>query len=272
MTRSWVHGQEQSGQLSPNGPSSEIILNWYSIPGQINCSQDVSLQDVRDQGQNDSVPRVTARKRDPRDLITMFGEKACWRSETRQRKDIEKVTAAVVDLQLYCIIRGPYRSSEIPAAMSKREVSMFAAQGVDVDAPRAKRHRGPAAAPGSPAKEEVHSPNGVDVKAEGTDIALAKEDGEVVKEKGLKLWHVVKDAVNKECVIAVLILFAVCISVTAAVNPRTLTHFHLFVFNLFAKLISRFPQRQIPILRLSTTAFQTTIPRLLRADKASSVS
>lgn len=84
--------------------------------------------------------------------------------------------------------------------MSKREVSMFAAQGVDVDAPRAKRHKGPTAAPSSPAKDVSTSPNGVFPKVEGGDGEMVKEGAEVVKEKGLKLWHLVKDAVNKECV------------------------------------------------------------------------
>ncbi|THH27664.1 hypothetical protein EUX98_g6524 [Antrodiella citrinella] len=93
--------------------------------------------------------------------------------------------------------------------MSKREASMFAAQGVvDVDAPRAKRHKpGPqghsssTGQPSSPAKDEQHgAANGREVKQEqieGAEDAVV-EDPEVVKEKALKVWQTVKDAVNKE--------------------------------------------------------------------------
>ncbi|KAI0783097.1 hypothetical protein C8Q75DRAFT_726585 [Abortiporus biennis] len=69
---------------------------------------------------------------------------------------------------------------------------MFAAQGVDVDAPRAKRHK-----PAPPAE----SSSDVAVKSEGNeggDGNLKVEDPHVVKEKGLKLWQTVKDATNKE--------------------------------------------------------------------------
>ena len=98
--------------------------------------------------------------------------------------------------------------------MSKREASMFAAQGVvDVDAPRAKRHKpGPqtpgahAAQSSSPAKDDQSgAPNGKEVKQEQIEGAEGKvgevvDDPEVVREKGLKVWQAVKDAVNKECV------------------------------------------------------------------------
>ncbi|THG94578.1 hypothetical protein EW026_g6921 [Hermanssonia centrifuga] len=80
--------------------------------------------------------------------------------------------------------------------MSKREASMFAAQGVDVDAPRAKRHKASASSP-TVAKEDVGAMNG-----NGGEEVVKMEDVQdepvVVKEKGLKLWQTIKDAVNKE--------------------------------------------------------------------------
>ena len=83
--------------------------------------------------------------------------------------------------------------------MGKREASMFAAQleGVDLDAPRAKRHK----TTSSPVavKEETTVTNGMN--GEDAPVAEMKEDLEVVKEKGLQLWQAIKDAVNKECVI-----------------------------------------------------------------------
>lgn len=89
--------------------------------------------------------------------------------------------------------------------MSKREATMFAAQGVDVDAPRAKRHKlaAPAAAGGGSkpgANQDTKVTNGVAVKQEEDETA--GEDREMVKERGLRLWQIVKDAVNKECVIS----------------------------------------------------------------------
>lgn len=83
--------------------------------------------------------------------------------------------------------------------MSKREATIFAAQGVDVDAPRAKRHK-PVPQPqlvSSPRKGESEAGNGVAVKAETQEVK-ALEDVAVVREKGLKLWQIIKDAVNKE--------------------------------------------------------------------------
>ncbi|KAI0348282.1 Bromodomain-containing protein [Trametopsis cervina] len=85
--------------------------------------------------------------------------------------------------------------------MSKREVSMFAAQGVDIDAPRAKRHKPgqPSGSASSPPREEHDAPNGASAaggKAE--EGAKVKEDPEVVKERGLRLWQVIKDATSKE--------------------------------------------------------------------------
>lgn len=78
---------------------------------------------------------------------------------------------------------------------------MFAAQGVDLDAPRAKRHKpGPVTAtPSSPPKDERVVYHGG--FADGGDNENTKEDPEQVKERGLQLWQVIKDAANKECVI-----------------------------------------------------------------------
>ncbi|RPD57080.1 Bromodomain-containing protein [Lentinus tigrinus ALCF2SS1-6] len=78
--------------------------------------------------------------------------------------------------------------------MSKREARSFAAAGVDVDAPRAKRRReGPATS--NP------DANG-DSKDSAEDGAIPAEDKETVREKGLQLWTALKDAVNKEGEIA----------------------------------------------------------------------
>ena len=77
---------------------------------------------------------------------------------------------------------------------------MFAAQldGVDLDAPRAKRHKTTASSPVA-VKEETVVTNGVN--GESTPAVEAKEDLAMVKERGLQLWQAIKDAVNKECVI-----------------------------------------------------------------------
>ncbi|OBZ79548.1 Protein polybromo-1 [Grifola frondosa] len=86
-------------------------------------------------------------------------------------------------------------------AMSKREASMFAAAGVDIDAPRAKRRKENPAPSASPvaAKEHVVIVDGDGVvKSEGVGAEAAREDSHTVQEKGLQLWHMVKDAVNKE--------------------------------------------------------------------------
>ncbi|KAF7796572.1 hypothetical protein EIP86_007753 [Pleurotus ostreatoroseus] len=81
--------------------------------------------------------------------------------------------------------------------MGKREASMFAAQleGVDLDAPRAKRHKAAASSPVA-IKDEPGPANGT--LDAGPSAQDAKDDPETVKEKGLKLWQAVKDAVNKE--------------------------------------------------------------------------
>lgn len=92
--------------------------------------------------------------------------------------------------------------------MGKREASMFAAQleGVDVDAPRAKRQKTTAGNTVT-AKEEPAATNGLN----GGDVQAAdgNDDPEVVREKGLKLWQAIKDAVNKECVTLTLSIVAV---------------------------------------------------------------
>lgn len=82
--------------------------------------------------------------------------------------------------------------------MSKREASQIAAAaGVDIDAPRAKRRKD--AAPDS--KQSTGASGADAVKKEGEGSEPPKRDPpEVVQERGLKLWTVVKDAVDKECV------------------------------------------------------------------------
>ncbi|KAI0654484.1 Bromodomain-containing protein [Cubamyces menziesii] len=89
--------------------------------------------------------------------------------------------------------------------MSKREARTFAAAGVDVDAPRAKRRK---EAPATPST----SPNGkkdpetlnttVEAQQDHENTGSASEDKETVREKGLQLWQTLKDAVNKEGQIA----------------------------------------------------------------------
>ena len=83
--------------------------------------------------------------------------------------------------------------------MGKREADMFAAQleGVDLDAPRAKRHK-TAASSSVVVKEEAGSTGGA--SSAQAEAKAASEDPQAVKEKGLKLWQAIKDAVNKECV------------------------------------------------------------------------
>lgn len=82
--------------------------------------------------------------------------------------------------------------------MSKREASQIAAAaGVDIDAPRAKRRKD--AAPDS--KQSTGASSADAAKKEGEGSELPKRDSPaVVHEKGLTLWTVVKDAVDKECV------------------------------------------------------------------------
>ncbi|KAI8990698.1 Bromodomain-containing protein [Trametes punicea] len=85
--------------------------------------------------------------------------------------------------------------------MSKREARSFAAAGVDIDAPRAKRRKeAPATASTSPdSKQNVDAVNTQsDAKKDDENAEKIGEDQEVVREKGLQLWQTVKDAVNKE--------------------------------------------------------------------------
>ncbi|GBE77565.1 Bromodomain-containing protein [Sparassis latifolia] len=79
--------------------------------------------------------------------------------------------------------------------MSKREASHLAAAGVDIDAPRAKRRK-EATAPGE--EHTTSADKTANGKSDATAAGAVKEDPEAVKEKGTRLWQVVKDAVNKE--------------------------------------------------------------------------
>ncbi|OCH86654.1 Bromodomain-containing protein [Obba rivulosa] len=84
--------------------------------------------------------------------------------------------------------------------MSKREASILGGGGIDIDAPRAKRRK--EAVSSSPPKDHANgtgaAPSATS-EAEGAAATVTvKEDAGEVKEKGLKLWHTVKDAVNKE--------------------------------------------------------------------------
>ncbi|KIP11141.1 hypothetical protein PHLGIDRAFT_28067 [Phlebiopsis gigantea 11061_1 CR5-6] len=74
---------------------------------------------------------------------------------------------------------------------------MFAAQGVDVDAPRAKRQKtGAATAATATANGDAATANGTE-SISGENSRLV-EDPEQVKERGLKLWQTIKDAKDKE--------------------------------------------------------------------------
>ncbi|KAI0778968.1 Bromodomain-containing protein [Trametes elegans] len=88
--------------------------------------------------------------------------------------------------------------------MSKREARTFAAAGVDVDAPRAKRRRdAPATTSTSPngkhAADATHSNGGANGDGESGGTG---ESRDVVREKGLQVWQSLQDAVNKEGQIA----------------------------------------------------------------------
>jgi hypothetical protein len=81
--------------------------------------------------------------------------------------------------------------------MSKRELGKLASV-VDVDAPRAKRRR-------EAAPQEEKKPD-ADMDLDATGETNVKQEQDVAtkvvqaKEQGLRLWHIVKDAVDKECV------------------------------------------------------------------------
>ncbi|KAH9932045.1 RSC complex protein [Epithele typhae] len=90
--------------------------------------------------------------------------------------------------------------------MSKRETRSFAASGVDVDAPRAKRRKEASATSTSGTSITIKplvnaSPIG-DAPAGDESGASPVEDPAVVKEKGLGVWNTLKDAVNKDGQIA----------------------------------------------------------------------
>ncbi|KAH9829449.1 Bromodomain-containing protein [Rhodofomes roseus] len=79
--------------------------------------------------------------------------------------------------------------------MSKREASQIAAAaGVDIDAPRAKRRK---EAPAD-SKPLAGTSNADGVKKEGESSEPKRDGPEVIKEKGLRLWTTVKDAVDKD--------------------------------------------------------------------------
>lgn len=84
---------------------------------------------------------------------------------------------------------------------------MFAAQGVDVDAPRAKRQKTVAAgAQNTGGSGEASTANGAGDGLGENERHV--EDPEQVKERGLKLWQTIKDAKDKECVTLALSILA----------------------------------------------------------------
>lgn len=87
--------------------------------------------------------------------------------------------------------------------MSRREAREIAPDGVDIDAPRAKRRRaeGPVSSTTSDKSLKADPDASKTVKEEAIDAATKVEDPEEVKQKGLSLWQTVKDAVSKECVV-----------------------------------------------------------------------
>ncbi|KAI0354614.1 Bromodomain-containing protein [Trametes cingulata] len=89
--------------------------------------------------------------------------------------------------------------------MSKREARSFAAAGVDIDAPRAKRRKeAPATTSTSPNGKRNASPANANGggRSDAENAGHDGEDREAVREKGLQLWQTLKDAVNKEGQIA----------------------------------------------------------------------
>ncbi|KAI0094443.1 Bromodomain-containing protein [Irpex rosettiformis] len=89
----------------------------------------------------------------------------------------------------------------------KREATLLATTlPIDVDAPRAKRHKPaqPSVSATSQANEDQKQQNDASgvvqndgAKSEGV-VVKEKEDAETVKERGMKVWQVIKDATNKE--------------------------------------------------------------------------
>lgn len=87
--------------------------------------------------------------------------------------------------------------------MSKREARSIAAAGVDIDAPRAKRRKeAPAtlnASPNGKAHTDTASTH-ENAKPSAENAEGGGEDKDAIREKGMQLWQILKDAVNKECV------------------------------------------------------------------------
>lgn len=86
--------------------------------------------------------------------------------------------------------------------MSRREAREIAPDGVDIDAPRAKRRRaeGPTTGSSPDRTQATNTDASKAVKDEVEDTDSKPEDPEEVKKRGLILWQSVKDAVSKECV------------------------------------------------------------------------
>lgn len=143
---------------------------------------------------------------------------------------------------------------------------MFAAQGVDVDAPRAKRQKtGAATAATATANGDAATANGAESMS-GENARLV-EDPEQVKERGLKLWQTIKDAKDKECV-TTYSLFRM-----QQFGDNRLHHFSFLAFPTFLIHLSSTShtpcspvhtlQGSADVRRLPATTLQTSIPRLL---------
>ena len=148
--------------------------------------------------------------------------------------------------------------------MSKREARSFAAAGVDVDAPRAKRRKeAPATSSASPERKhdaEAHTAPG-DAKGDSQDAESVVEDKEEVREKGIQLWQTLKDAVNKECVVVELHLaFDPNVQSFLPLTPPLRPH--------RPQCPSTYHQRPNCLLPVHASSLKTTIPRLLRPDQA----
>lgn len=125
--------------------------------------------------------------------------------------------------------------------MSKRELERLAVV-VDADAPRAKRRR------------EITTEEKPDVQnAETTRATVSSEERAKAKEEGLRLWQVVKDAVDKECV-TVPIQAPVTLPFRAC--AQTCTHTHTFTV-----------QRPTPFDRVPSSSLETTICTLLHCHQ-----
>ena len=163
----------------------------------------------------------------------------------------------------------------------KREATSLATQPIDVDAPRAKRHKPaqPSVSATSQAnddqKQHTDASSVVQSASAKTEGAAAKEDPETVKERGLRLWQVIKDATNKECVCCLSILerffFNEALLLTSIFSRFTLVEPSLF--DVLSQIINKNTvyhdvKRSSFVARLPSFAVETTVPRLLRADQA----